>query len=132
MLKNAKAKVTEVAQKLAAVAKRVILLTGTPALSRPLELFTQLQMIDNTTFTYKNYSKLLSLRFNPVLSLNHFLFIATRYCAGKQTKFGWDASGQSNLNELNLLLCRKFMIRRTKQEVLTELGEKHRFVFVKP
>ncbi|KAG4066477.1 hypothetical protein HA402_007113 [Bradysia odoriphaga] len=108
LLKNPKAKVTEVAQKLAAKAKRVVLLTGTPALSRPLELFTQLQMIDNSIFTYKSFT--------------------TRYCAGKQTKFGWDASGQSNLNELNLLLCRKFMIRRTKQDVLTELGEKHREV----
>lgn len=58
------------------------------------------------------------------------LFTATRYCAGKQTKFGWDATGQSNLNELNLLLCRKFMIRRTKDEVMTELGEKHRFVLL--
>lgn len=56
LLKNPKAKVTEVAQKLAAKAKRVVLLTGTPALSRPLELFTQLQMIDNNIFTYRSYS----------------------------------------------------------------------------
>lgn len=60
MLKNAKAKVTEVALKLAAAAKRVVLLSGTPALSRPLELFTQLQMIDSSMFSYKSYSKWIS------------------------------------------------------------------------
>lgn len=51
---------------------------------------------------------------------------ATRYCAGTQTNFGWDATGQSHLVELNAVLSRKFMIRRTKQQVLFDLGEKSR------
>ncbi|XP_058824216.1 SWI/SNF-related matrix-associated actin-dependent regulator of chromatin subfamily A-like protein 1 [Topomyia yanbarensis] len=105
-LKNFKAKCTTVAQELARKAKRVILLSGTPALSRPVELFTQLQMLDKNFFQFKEYS--------------------TRYCAGKQTNFGWDASGQSNLPELNLLLAAKFMIRRTKQDVMSQLAEKSR------
>lgn len=105
-LKNFKAKCTVVAQELAKKAKRVILLSGTPALSRPVELFTQLQMLDKSFFQFKEYS--------------------TRYCAGKKTNFGWDASGQSNLAELNLVLAAKFMIRRTKQDVMSQLAEKNR------
>ncbi|EAT41369.1 AAEL006963-PA [Aedes aegypti] len=105
-LKNFKAKCTAVAQELAKKAKRVILLSGTPALSRPVELFSQLQMLDRHFFNFKEYS--------------------TRYCAGKQSKFGWDASGQSNLEELNLLLAARFMIRRTKQDVMSQLAEKNR------
>ncbi|XP_053664648.1 SWI/SNF-related matrix-associated actin-dependent regulator of chromatin subfamily A-like protein 1 [Anopheles marshallii] len=105
-LKNFKAKCTTVALALAKKARRVVLLSGTPALSRPVELFTQLQMLDGRFCSFKEYS--------------------TRYCAGKQSNFGWDASGQSNLAELNLLLGRKFMIRRTKEEVMSELTEKNR------
>uniref|UniRef100_A0A182SEK0 Helicase ATP-binding domain-containing protein n=1 Tax=Anopheles maculatus TaxID=74869 RepID=A0A182SEK0_9DIPT len=105
-LKNFKAKCTTVALALAKRARRIVLLSGTPALSRPVELFTQLQMLDGRFCSFKEYS--------------------TRYCAGKQSNFGWDASGQSNLAELNLLLGRKFMIRRTKDEVMSELTEKNR------
>uniref|UniRef100_A0A2M4AFD2 Putative chromatin remodeling protein n=1 Tax=Anopheles triannulatus TaxID=58253 RepID=A0A2M4AFD2_9DIPT len=105
-LKNFKAKCTNVAMALSKKARRIILLSGTPALSRPVELFTQLQMLDSRFCTFKEYS--------------------TRYCAGKQSSFGWDASGQSNLTELNILLARKFMVRRTKDEVMSELTEKNR------
>ncbi|XP_062705938.1 SWI/SNF-related matrix-associated actin-dependent regulator of chromatin subfamily A-like protein 1 [Aedes albopictus] len=105
-LKNFKAKCTAVAHELAKKAKRVILLSGTPALSRPVELYSQLQMLDRNFFNFKEYS--------------------TRYCAGKQSKFGWDANGQSNLEELNLLLAARFMIRRTKLDVMSELAEKNR------
>jgi SWI/SNF-related matrix-associated actin-dependent regulator of chromatin subfamily A-like protein 1 len=63
-------------------------------------------MIDSKFLSFKDYS--------------------TRYCAGKKTNFGWDASGQSNLQELHVLLNRKFMIRRVKADVLTELAEKSR------
>lgn len=105
-LKNFKTKSTTAAVKLANVAKRVILLTGTPALSRPVELFSQLQIIDKKFFSFREYS--------------------ARYCAGKQSTFGWDASGQSNLKELNVILSRKFMIRRTKEQVEFELRQKHR------
>lgn len=110
MLKNFKTKSTIVAIRLAEQAKRVVLLTGTPALSRPSELYTQLQMIDPAFFNFKEYS--------------------IRYCAGKQSKFGWDASGQSNLHELNVVLGRKFMIRRTKEQVEFQLKEKTRETIV--
>lgn len=56
-LKNHKSKCTNAALVLVKKARRVIMLTGTPALSRPSELFTQLQMCDKTFFSYKEYSK---------------------------------------------------------------------------
>lgn len=54
----------------------------------------------------------------------------SRYCEGKQTTFCWDASGQSNLPELNIVLCRKFLIRRTKEQVEFQLKEKFRETIV--
>lgn len=56
-LKNSKAKCTVVAKRLADKAKRVILLSGTPALSRPLELFTQLQLVDSRFMSFMEFSK---------------------------------------------------------------------------
>lgn len=77
-VKNFKAKVTRVALELSKKARRVILLSGTPALSRPSELFSQLQLLDYSFFgTFYDYSR--------------------RYCDGKSSHFGWDASGKSNL-----------------------------------
>ncbi|XP_017095746.3 SWI/SNF-related matrix-associated actin-dependent regulator of chromatin subfamily A-like protein 1 [Drosophila bipectinata] len=105
-LKNSKAKCTAVAKRLTDQAKRVILLSGTPALSRPLELFTQLQMVDS--------------------KFMNFMEFTTRYCDGKQSTFGWDANGQSNLEELKVILTLKYMLRRTKTEVLPQLAEKNR------
>ncbi|KAM8717805.1 hypothetical protein ACLKA7_004499 [Drosophila subpalustris] len=105
-LKNGKAKCTVVAKRLAEKAKRVILLSGTPALSRPLELFTQLQLVDSHFMSFMEFT--------------------SRYCDGKQTTFGWDANGQSNLDELKVILLLKYMLRRTKAEVLPQLSEKNR------
>ncbi|XP_036213935.2 SWI/SNF-related matrix-associated actin-dependent regulator of chromatin subfamily A-like protein 1 [Bactrocera oleae] len=105
-LKNAKTKCAMVAERLTQNARHVILLSGTPALSRPLELFTQIHLIDRKFMTFREYT--------------------TRYCDGKQTNFGWDATGQSNLEELNVVLKEKFMIRRTKEAVLPQLAEKNR------
>lgn len=103
--KNFKAKCTKTAMDLTKKAKRVVLLSGTPALSRPSELYSQLSFLDEHFFgNFINYSK--------------------RYCDGKTTNFGWDASGQSNLQELGILLNHKFMIRRTKEDVLKSLPDK--------
>ncbi|GBP14151.1 hypothetical protein EVAR_69261_1 [Eumeta japonica] len=105
-LKNSKAKCTIVADRLSQKAKHVLLLSGTPALSRPLELFSQLHMVDKKFMSFMEFT--------------------SRYCDGKQTNFGWDATGQSNLIELNVILKLKYMIRRTKSEVLNDLSEKFR------
>ncbi|XP_036926422.1 DNA annealing helicase and endonuclease ZRANB3 isoform X4 [Sturnira hondurensis] len=91
-------------------AKRAILLTGTPALGRPEELFMQIEALFPQKFgTWTDYAK--------------------RYCNAHVRYFGkrpqWDCRGASNLNELHQLLS-DIMIRRLKNEVLTQLPPKIR------
>lgn len=107
-LKNGKTKQTQNAATIGQKAHRAILLTGTPALSRPAELFPQLEIIDKRFASWFQFT--------------------SRYCGGKQSNFGWQANGCENVDELNILLNKKFMIRRTKNDVMSELGEKQREV----
>ncbi|XP_069671245.1 SWI/SNF-related matrix-associated actin-dependent regulator of chromatin subfamily A-like protein 1 isoform X10 [Periplaneta americana] len=87
--------------------KRVLMLSGTPALSRPIELYPQISAI------------------NPRLFPNVVKF-GKRYCAGVKDQFGWNFSGSSNLEELKLLLEDSVMIRRLKSDVIPELPPKVR------
>uniref|UniRef100_A0A670Z5Q6 Zinc finger RANBP2-type containing 3 n=1 Tax=Pseudonaja textilis TaxID=8673 RepID=A0A670Z5Q6_PSETE len=89
---------------------RAILLTGTPALGRPEELFMQLEALCPKKFgTWTEY--------------------AQKYCNAYVRYFGkrrqWDCRGASNLDELHELLS-NVMIRRMKSEVLTQLPPKIR------
>ncbi|XP_063647211.1 DNA annealing helicase and endonuclease ZRANB3 isoform X6 [Pan troglodytes] len=91
-------------------ARRAILLTGTPALGRPEELFMQIEALFPQKFgRWTDYAK--------------------RYCNAHIRYFGkrpqWDCRGASNLNELHQLLS-DIMIRRLKTEVLTQLPPKVR------
>ncbi|XP_040827436.1 DNA annealing helicase and endonuclease ZRANB3 isoform X3 [Ochotona curzoniae] len=91
-------------------ARRAILLTGTPALGRPEELFMQIEALFPQKFgTWTDYAK--------------------RYCNAHIRYYGrrsqWDYRGASNLNELHQLLS-NIMIRRLKSEVLTQLPPKIR------
>lgn len=105
-IKNQKSKQTANATKLCEKAKHVIMISGTPALSRPAELFPQLHILDSKFTTFYHFTK--------------------RYCDGQQGKFGYTFTGSTNLQELNCFLRKKFMIRRTKDEVYSELGGKDR------
>lgn len=110
-LKNYKSSRTKAAQSAARNAKRVLLLSGTPALSRPMELYTQICMIKPNLF-------------------GNFVDYGIRYCAGKSTNFGWDFSGSCNMEELHLVLQETVMIRRLKSEVMTQLPPKRRQVIM--
>eukprot|EP00898_Chlorokybus_atmophyticus_P003073 jgi/Chlat1/3767/Chrsp259S03908 len=103
-LKNRSAKRTEAALPILQKAKRVILLTGTPALARPLELFTQLSALHPKAF--KNFNE-----------------YADRYCQGGTFGYG---TGASNLRELHAMLESVFMVRRLKRDVLAQLPPKLR------
>ncbi|VDL19745.1 unnamed protein product [Hymenolepis diminuta] len=92
-LKNMKASRTQAALPVLKAAKRAVLLTGTPALSRPMEL----------------YSQLVGLR--PNLFRGGLHEFGLRYCDAKETAWGWDYKGCSNLQELQLLLQETVMIR---------------------
>ena len=82
----------------------VILLSGTPLLSRPSELFSLLNIIDMKTW-------------------NNWYDFARKYCDAHQGRWGLDASGASNIEELHARIKRYF-IRRDKTEVLKELPPK--------
>ncbi|NXS58417.1 ZRAB3 endonuclease, partial [Brachypteracias leptosomus] len=89
---------------------RAILLTGTPALGRPEELFMQVEALFPRRFgTWTEYAK--------------------KYCDARVRFFGkrtqWDCRGASNLEELHQLLS-EIMIRRLKNDVLTQLPPKVR------
>lgn len=81
--------------------RHVFLMTGTPTPSRLEELFCQLSMIDRT------------LRYWPWVK---------RYCAARESFFGWDVSGVSHVAELREYLETK-MVRR-KKETVVDLPEK--------
>ncbi|XP_030642537.1 SWI/SNF-related matrix-associated actin-dependent regulator of chromatin subfamily A-like protein 1 [Chanos chanos] len=108
-LKNSKTARCKAALPLLKAAKRVILLSGTPAMSRPAELYTQILAVQPTLFP----------RFHE---------FGMRYCDAKQLHWGWDYSGSSNLGELKLLLEESLMLRRLKSEVLSQLPAKQRKV----
>ncbi|KAK9968980.1 hypothetical protein ABG768_027197 [Culter alburnus] len=108
-LKNMKTVRCRAALPLLKAAKRVILLSGTPAMSRPAELYTQILAVRPSLFP----------RFHD---------FGTRYCDAKQLPWGWDYSGSSHLSELKLLLEESLMLRRLKSEVLSQLPAKQRKV----
>lgn len=86
-------------------ATRVICLTGTPALSRPIELFTQLEaLVPRVFFRLHEYG--------------------ARYCAGG-APFGM-YTGCSHADELHIMISRLCMIRRLKKDVLASLPPKRR------
>ena len=103
-VKNASAKRTKATKAIAQKIKRVLLLSGTPMLSRPVELFNGLNILQPAAW-------------------NNYMGFTARYCGGHYGYFGWDVKGATNINELQGKISRYF-IRRTKDEVLKELPPK--------
>jgi SWI/SNF-related matrix-associated actin-dependent regulator 1 of chromatin subfamily A len=87
--------------------ENVLGLTGTPMLNRPMEVWNLVNCV------------------NPKVFPSSFEF-GKRYANGHQTRFGWDFSGSSNLEELDEKLRTTVMIRRMKDQVLKELPPKIR------
>uniref|UniRef100_A0A8C8S1K4 SWI/SNF-related matrix-associated actin-dependent regulator of chromatin subfamily A-like protein 1 n=1 Tax=Pelusios castaneus TaxID=367368 RepID=A0A8C8S1K4_9SAUR len=110
-LKNIKTARCRAAMPLLKAAKRVILLSGTPAVSRPAELYTQIVAVRPTFFP-------------------QFHSFGLRYCDAKLMPWGWDYSRSSNLGELKLFLEESIMIRRLKSDVLSQLPAKQRKMVV--
>lgn len=75
--------------------KRILLLTGTPALAKPKEIFTLCHIIRPDLF-------------------ERFSTFANRYCDPRPSKFfrGISYEGSSNEKELNFILKRHIMVRR--------------------
>jgi hypothetical protein len=97
-------------------ARRTAFLTGTPLLNRPIELWPLVK----DAGVFKNWEQ-----------------YVTRYCDGHKeqvgkSKFVWNVKGASNLDELQAILRSRWMIRRLKSEVMTELPPKRRQVIELP
>lgn len=86
-------------------AKRKIYITGTPIVNRPVDLWPLVHSLDPVNFS----------------SYDRFTH---RYCGARRGRWGWDVSGATNLEELQKLLKSTIMLRRRKDEVLTELPPK--------
>jgi hypothetical protein len=87
----------------------VMLLSGTPIKSRPVELVEPLKIIGVFNEAFGGWNN----------------FVQT-YCGAYQNGFGWSTGGSSNLTELGDKLRSTCMIRRLKKEVQEELPEKTR------
>jgi SNF2 family DNA or RNA helicase len=113
-IRNRKAQRTKLMHEIGKDIPRKMLLTGTPLVNRPSELFSLLNFIDPEAWP-------------------DFFKFAFRYCSPQRAYGGgWDFSGASNLDELNRRLRSTLMIRRLKEEVLTDLPDKSRQVILLP
>ena len=106
-IKNPKAIRTKRLMAICKTTPRVLLLTGTAVLNRPIELWSQL----------------MALRQAQYGTMWEF---ARRYCNLHRGRFGWDMNGARNLDELNARLKRDCLVRRLKKDVLHELPPKER------
>lgn len=105
------AKATAGIRKSAIPAKRRLFMTGTPIVNKPVELWPIISSLDPDTWA-------------------NFFSFAKRYCGGSSDRWGFDASGASNLEELQRRLRESIMIRRKKADVLKELPAKRRQIVV--
>ena len=107
--KNTTAKRTKAVRAVDKGIRNVIAISGTPLLSRPIELFPTLQMLRPSTFPSR-------------------WAYAHEYCKPRWTPWGWKYDGASRIPELHDLLEQLCMIRYLKRDVLPELPEKNRRV----
>lgn len=88
-------------------ARRKIALTGTPIPNRPVEIHPVLKWLDAGEW-------------------GNWMRFVQRYCAAKKTNYGWTVKGASHLDELQDRLRSTVMVRRRKDDVLSELPPKRR------
>ena len=100
-MKNDKAKRSRAGNIFSKMSDFVVLLTGTPITNKPIDLWHQLNIIDWDMFKSRST-------------------FVDRFCGGAQ------GIGATNLDELQELLRSTYMVRRMKDDVLTELPPKVR------
>lgn len=104
-IKSNTAQRTKLTKAIAKKIPKVVLLSGTPILNRPSELYNGLNILD------------------PIKWGNWMAYIK-RYCGAYMGRWGLDLSGATNLDELHEKI-KPYFLRRTKQEVLKELPPKN-------
>lgn len=107
-LKNSFSKRTKAITPIIRSAKRCVLLSGTPALNKPSELYEQVSSIIPDLFNYNEFCE--------------------RYCFRDKNMYTrkFEYVGCKHTEELHLFLTNTIMIRRLKKDVLKELPEKLR------
>ncbi len=105
-LKNKASQRAKAAKMIVKEIEVVQLLTGTATMSKPVELWNLLKLIDKS----------------DEISTDWYQFIR-RYCGGYKGKFGWVTDGATHTLELNEKLRASCYIRREKKDVLKELPE---------
>eukprot|EP00917_Polyrhabdina_sp_WS-2016_P032907 GHVP01070089.1.p1 GENE.GHVP01070089.1~~GHVP01070089.1.p1 ORF type:complete len:823 (-),score=120.03 GHVP01070089.1:1945-4413(-) len=107
-IKSITAARTKIVMPMVQKARRAMLLSGTPALNKPSELYSQLHALVPDFTTVSEF--------------------ANRYCQKKFNPFSRreEFYDSRNTKELNLLLNNTCMIRRLKRDVQTELPDKLR------
>lgn len=83
------------------------MMTGTPVLNRPVELYPLLK----------------SLIPEKLGKYSRWLSFTSRYCEGHYGLWGYDATGASHIEELAEVLG-GFMLRRLKKDIMSELPQK--------
>jgi SWI/SNF-related matrix-associated actin-dependent regulator 1 of chromatin subfamily A len=112
-IKGHKAQRTKAAQELLKGAGKRILMTGTPIMNRPIELYPMLQSLED-----------------PLA--DNWVHYVRRYCDAYKSQWGWMVKGASHLDELQDKLRSSVMIRRLKSDVLKELPPKRRQIIEIP
>ncbi|OHT00303.1 putative SMARCAL1-like protein [Tritrichomonas foetus] len=106
--KNSKTQIYQRVSPIINKAKYLVLLSGTP-MNRPSELFPQLQLLLPRVFS-------------------SFKDFGMRYCRGETNAHGYfEATGCTHSDELKTVLEQLVLLRREKDEVLTDLPTKKRF-----
>lgn len=103
-LQNLQSQRTKIVFKLFKKTPKRICISGTPIRNRPIDFYAQLKFLRPDIFGNK-------------------LDYGIRYCNAKETPFGIDYKGASNLEELNRRIS-SFYVRKTKREVLKDLPKK--------
>lgn len=104
MIKSPSAQRSKFVKEICKDISSVALLSGTPLLNRPIDLFNQLTIIDS--YKWSNWMN----------------YVYT-YCGAKKTHFGLDTSGATNIEDLKAQIS-KYFIRFKKEDVLKDLPPK--------
>lgn len=88
-------------------------LSGTPMMNRPAELWSVLNMV------------------RPDLFPSAWPFLH-KFCGPRKAPWGWEFNGATNMEELRDTLTSNLLIRRRKEDVLTELPPRRRIVVPLP
>jgi len=108
-IKNSDAIRTQAVLKMGENIEKVVAMSGTPIVNRPIEMYNTLKLINSRLFP-------------------SFWKYAQRYCGAQHNGYGWDFTGASNTKELHEILVNSIMVRRLKEDVLPDLPEKQRSV----